>query len=77
MLQLTGTIDRIEGDKAVIILADKQQVSVDKRMLDWDAVEGDEITLAFGRAEAKGASQADLAREYLNKLLKKNGDETA
>ena len=76
MPQIQATIDRIEGGKAVLVLADGQQLIIDKKEFAEEIKEGDIVYLSISlNPEATEAKQAQ-AKDLLQEILKKQNEET-
>ncbi len=63
------TLDRIEGDKAILMNEDDEETVLDRKMLPKAVNEGDVLvlTLATDEAETKGRDQK--AKDLLNEIL--------
>ena len=64
---MKATIDRFEGDKAVLVFNEGQQLVVNKSDLPAESRESDILTISFS-AEAQ-------AKSVLNEILKTNDNE--
>ena len=69
MSQIRGTIDRFEGDTAVIRTDDQKDILCPKSVLDATLVAGDAVTLRIEKNQAETGSQSELAKEILNQIL--------
>ncbi|MCX6743082.1 MAG: DUF3006 domain-containing protein [Candidatus Parcubacteria bacterium] len=69
------TIDRFEGEKAVIILSDGQTLVIDKKVLPKDSKEGDLVKINFFASRAKTAATQNSVNKLLRKILRRFGHE--
>ncbi|MDO8507915.1 MAG: DUF3006 domain-containing protein [bacterium] len=69
MKKTKATVDRFEGDFAVVI-ADSISIDIPKGILPEDAKEGDVIYIRVTNDEEETKSQGELARSLLNEVLK-------
>ena len=77
MERLKATIDRFEGDKAVLILADGQKIIVSKVYLPSECKEGDTLQMNFFSGGPRSRSNLVKAKKLLSKLLSHHTDEAA
>lgn len=75
MSQLQATIDRFEGDKAVLLFADGQQLIIDKNDLVEDIKEGDIVYLKISLDRTETNTKQVQANELLKEILKKQNEE--
>lgn len=68
------TIDRFEGDVAVIELESGDVMRVPRAELPEETVEGDTVELTFGLNPAATDRRAQQARDILNELLGEEKD---
>ena len=73
MSKLKATIDRFEGDKAVLILENKEKLIIAKSDLGFNAQEGDVIYLGFFKSE-ETADNENLAKNILQEILNKQNN---
>lgn len=66
----TVTVDRFEGNHAVLLFPGNQQVSVPRRFISKDAKEGDSLTVDFLTSEQQAKRQENLARAILEEILR-------
>lgn len=64
---MQGIIDRFEGDKAVIIFKDSQQLVLSRDELPQESKEGDEID--FGVLSTDSSDSEEQAKAVLNEIL--------
>ncbi len=69
MKKTKGTIDRFEGDFAVILL-DSAAVNIPRSILPEDAKEGEIIYISITDNQEEAENQQALARNILNEVLK-------
>ena len=74
MESLKATIDRFEGEKAVLILEDGQRLVVDKEKLDASLKEGDVVYLSFTFSARETADKEKSAKNILKQLLKREDE---
>lgn len=65
-----ATIDRFEGDKAVLIFPDRKTMIVARGKLPAGAKEGDLVEINFSVNQAKTKKAKTLINKLLSKLLK-------
>ena len=71
MKKLTAVLDRIEGERAVLIAgADGQTISLPAKFLPENAKEGDAVFVAISLNEDEAASDSQRAKDILNEILK-------
>lgn len=63
------TLDRIDGDKAVLISNKDGKIVVPKKMLPKDLKEGDNIVAQFLSEENYSTEKNKKAKEILNEIL--------
>lgn len=63
------TVDRFEGDFAVVI-AESVPVDIPKKMMPENAKEDDVVYITITNDEEETKSQGELARSLLNEVLK-------
>ncbi len=73
---LEGTIDRFEGDLAVIKLNDGQTLNWPKKMLPKETKEGGVIHLSLITSETNTKEREKIAKSILNELLKPKSKDT-
>jgi len=66
---LTGTIDRIEEDNAVIILSDQKQIICPLSSLPPEVNTGSILTINIEINESLTAQKSKLAKNFLNDIL--------
>lgn len=66
---LKGAIDRIEGEKAIILLDDGQEISWQKEKLPGDASEGSRVRILIMTSESDQKERERLAKAILNEIL--------
>ena len=76
MPQIQATIDRFEGDKAVLIFADGQQLIIDKKDLAQEIKEGDIVYLKISPEATETDAKQAQAKDLLQEILKKQNEET-
>jgi Protein of unknown function (DUF3006) len=69
------TIDRFEGEKAVIILADGQTLVIDKKFLPKETKEGDLLEINFFSSRNQTATAQNSVNKLLKKILRRQGHE--
>jgi hypothetical protein len=74
MPELKAIIDRIEGEKAVLVFNDRQQLIIDKKNINPDSIEGDEIIFSL-QASQSSAKDKDLVSNLLKQIMVNSGDE--
>jgi hypothetical protein len=70
--ELKTTIDRFEGEYAVLIYGGKEQLLWPKDKLPEGSREGDILVLAAKRDEDARKDREELAKAVINELLKKD-----
>lgn len=65
----TGTVDRFEGEFAIIELPDKTMIDVERTKLSPDIKEGDKIYLREDGKWNKDAQATEEARNRIRKLM--------
>ncbi len=75
MAQIFVTIDRFEGEKAVIILDDTQTLVVAKKVLPQNSKEGDIIELNFSVSHSQTTAVRNSAAKLLKKIINRQGHE--
>ena len=68
-MQTTVTIDRFEGDKAVLITRDKQAINWPKDKLPPKAKEGDVLDINIVDSADKTKDNKQLAKNILSEIL--------
>ena len=68
-MQTTVTIDRFEGDKAVLITKDKQAINWPKDKLPQKAREGTVLEINIIDSANKTKENKQLAKNILNEIL--------
>lgn len=71
MPHLSATIDRFEGEQAVLIFSDGQQLIISRADLPGSAAEGQVIYLHLTLDQAQTAIQDNLAKSLLKEILRK------
>lgn len=71
------TIDRFEGDIAVLELESGETMRIPKSELPEETAEGDVVELTFGMNPVTTDRRAQRARDVLNELLGTNEDNDA
>lgn len=69
MKKTKATIDRFEGDFAVV-LVESESFDIPKKMISEDAREGDIVYITITNSIEETENQEDLARNILNEVLK-------
>ena len=67
---LKATVDRFEGDFAVLSLEDGQKLNWPKEKLPKDIKEGSVVWLSILEDKEATKNQRELAKEILNEILK-------
>lgn len=71
MKKLTAILDRIEGERAVLIAgADGQTIVLPAKLLPENAKEGDAVSVAIGLNEDDADGGPQRAKNILNEILK-------
>lgn len=68
---LTGAIDRIEEDKAVIRLNDGQEIFWPSEKLPEDAKEGEVVRIKLFTSSTESEEREKIAKRLLEEILKK------
>ena len=68
-MDITVTIDRFEGDKAVLITNDKQAINWPKDKLPQTAKEGTALEINIIDSKDKTNNNKQLAKDILNEIL--------
>ncbi len=68
-MDITVTIDRFEGDKAVLITNDKQAINWPKDKLPQTAKEGTVLEINIIDSKDKTNNNKQLAKDILNEIL--------
>lgn len=68
------TIDRFEGDRAVLRTNAGQELVVPRNELPAHAREGDVLTISFGQDAAATDERAQRAKDMLNEILSSNNE---
>jgi flagellar basal body L-ring protein FlgH len=63
------TLDRIEGDKAVFLNKEDEEIILDKKMLPKAAKEGDVLVLTIATNDAETKQREQSAKSILNEIL--------
>lgn len=63
------TLDRFEGDKAVLLGADGQEIILPAKIFPKDAKEGDALILFITTDKEEKQKKEKLAKEILNEIL--------
>lgn len=71
-MPIEATIDRFEGDFAVVRLDDGQEISISSNDLPAGAVEGSRLAIKILKSSDDEASKVEESRQLLNDLLKRN-----
>ncbi|MDZ4229712.1 MAG: DUF3006 domain-containing protein [Candidatus Veblenbacteria bacterium] len=71
-MPVMATIDRFEGEQAVVRLDDGQELVLPRAELPTDAGEGARLTLRFLSATEDEAARAQQARQLLTDLLQRS-----
>jgi len=74
-MNISLTIDRFEGDKAVLKTDDKQTIIWPKAKLPRSAQEGSVLSFVISGSAAADADSKELAKNILNEIL--NPDDSA
>ena len=70
---LLGTIDRFEGNFAVITLGNDQKINWPKSNLNHDYKIGEKIKLVINQAEVNTEDEIEInAKQILNEILQNN-----
>lgn len=69
MKKTKATIDRLEGDFAVV-LVDSESLNIPRTMLPENVGEGDIVYITITKNEEETENQGELARNILNEVLK-------
>jgi hypothetical protein len=72
MGQICATLDRFEADKAVLILADGQNLVISRKDLAPNLKPGDVLALNFSLSKKQTARNEKAAKKLLTKILKQN-----
>lgn len=67
---LSVTLDRLEGELAVLRFEDGQELAVPRKLLPPDSHEGSILICRFASSEQAEQEQADQARKLLTQILK-------
>jgi hypothetical protein len=68
-MQLTVTVDRFEGDKAVLITSDGKVITWPREKLPPDTPEGSILKLSLSEDTKDTSNQRNVAKEILNEIL--------
>lgn len=74
LFSIKATIDRIEGQKAVLIFFDNQQFFWPKEKLPPDCHEGDVLSVSLLKEKDASLEKEELARKILKTLLEKTNE---
>ncbi|MBU1132143.1 DUF3006 domain-containing protein [Patescibacteria group bacterium] len=66
---MEGTIDRTEGDHAVIIMKNHQLIYWPKENLPKKCIEGITVIVSIEIEETNTKDKENLAKEFLNKII--------
>lgn len=66
---IKATIDRLEGDFAVLVFDDGQTLNLPRKDLPEDAKEGSVILVSFLSEREQTKKQKELAKAILNEIL--------
>lgn len=76
MPELFAIIDRFEGDKAVLVFSDGQELVIDRGNLALDAKEGDSVDVKFQFNFRQTEIAAKEAEILLKKIINKKHETT-
>lgn len=69
-IQITElSLDRIEGDMAVLLAENDEELIINKKMLPKKAHEGEVMVLTIATAEAETKRREQKAKDLLNEIL--------
>ena len=69
-IQITElSLDRIEGDMAVLLNENDEELVLNKKMLPKEAHEGDVVVLTISTLEAETKRREQKAKDLLNEIL--------
>ena len=72
-IQITElSLDRIEGDMAVLLTESDEELIINKKMLPKEAQEGDVVVLTIATLEAETKRREQRAKDLLNEILNPN-----
>lgn len=74
MAQIKATIDRLEEDKVVLVLDNKEQIVLHKNNFDFTLKEGDVIYINLSQSQSETKDQENLAKNIINEILTKKDD---
>ncbi len=74
-MEVKGTIDRFEGDVAVIITNDRSQIIWPKNKLDANFKEGDAILFNISNSQEQKEQKNNKAKDILNEILKTDDED--
>ena len=74
-MKLQANVDRIEGDKVVLVFSDKQQLIVAKDFFPVAPLEGQAVFLAISDSAEETQKQKNLAKNILEEILKQQNHE--
>lgn len=63
------SFDRLEGDKAVLLTEDEEELALPNKMLPKEAEEGDVLILTITTNDAETKRNEKTAKELLNEIL--------
>lgn len=66
--EIALTLDRIEGNRAVLIL-DREEIAIPKKYLPADAKGGEQIVMILTNDEALRKQKEERAKKLLNEIL--------
>ncbi|MEI6498408.1 MAG: DUF3006 domain-containing protein [bacterium] len=69
-IQITElSLDRLEGDQAVLLNADDEETVLDRKMLPNEAREGDVLVMTIATMAAEKKRREQKAKDLLNEIL--------
>ena len=68
-MNIKATIDRFEGEKAVLITKDKNEIIWPKNMLPEETTEGMVLNINISNDKKNTGKNKELAKEILNEIL--------
>ncbi|MEK7447628.1 MAG: DUF3006 domain-containing protein [Patescibacteria group bacterium] len=71
MKKTKATLDRFEGDFAVVLVG-SQSLNIPKKMMPESVREGDVVYITITNDKTETESQEELARSLLNEVLKED-----
>lgn len=73
-MDIETTIDRFEGEKAIIKTKDNESIIWPKNKLPTEAKEGSVIVINIQNAQEKESDKKQLAKDILNEILRTEGE---